>query len=248
MPNPEPLLRWQAFHVAKAGNAAADWEDAFAADTARGRFAVADGASEASFAALWARLLTEGFVSARGKPWRDLGWLTPLRQRWAREVDAVPLPWYAEAKRDAGAFATFLGLIFRPARTDQPPFWRALAIGDSCLFRTRRGRVLKSFPLSRSDAFGSQPHLLRSRGGCGVERECERTLGLWRSGDRFLLMTDALAQWFLRLTEADRKPCDEIAALLTESDPQAAFPGWVEERRRLEALRNDDVTLLSVDL
>jgi hypothetical protein len=247
MPTPEPLLRWQAFHAAKAGNAAADYEDAFAADTARRRFAVADGASEASFAALWARLLTEGFISVRGKPWRDLGWLAPLRQRWASEVGAVPLPWYAEAKRDVGAFATFLGLVFRPARKEQPPFWRALAVGDSCLFRTRREKLLKAFPVTQSDAFGNQPRLLRSR-GAGVEPEYELACGRWRKGDRFLLMTDALAQWFLRRIEEGKTPCAEVAHLLTESDPPAAFPGWIEERRKGGVLRNDDVTLLVIDL
>jgi hypothetical protein len=247
MPIPESPLKWQAFHLSKAGNAAADYEDAFAADPASGRFAVADGASEASFAALWARLLTEGFINASGKPWRDLDWLAPLRQRWVREVGAMPLPWYAEAKRDAGAFATFLGLVFRPAWKEQAPFWRALAVGDSCLFRTRLDRLLKAFPVTHSDAFGNQPRLLRSRAS-GVEPECEQTSGRWRSGDRFLLTTDALAQWFLRRIEEGEKPCAEVAHLLAESDPQAAFPGWVEERRKSGILRNDDVTLLVIDL
>ncbi len=59
-----PLVRWQALHLVKAGNDPSEYEDAFAADADRARFAVADGATEASFAARWARLLVEGFVAA----------------------------------------------------------------------------------------------------------------------------------------------------------------------------------------
>ena len=66
MPSDFPL-RWQAFRHWKQGNAAADYEDAGAGDVATGRFAVADGASEASFAATWARLLVETFLVSPGK-------------------------------------------------------------------------------------------------------------------------------------------------------------------------------------
>src|SRR5437660_9780190 len=96
---------WHAFHLPKRGHAAEEYEDALAADPATGRFAIADGASESSFAAAWARLLAEGFVGASGKPWRDLDWLDPLRRRWADAVDGLSLPWYAEMKREEGAFA-----------------------------------------------------------------------------------------------------------------------------------------------
>src|SRR5947199_52879 len=63
---PTPPLDWQALHLARAGHRAEEYEDAHAGDAGAGRFAVADGASETSFAALWARLLAEGFVQAEG--------------------------------------------------------------------------------------------------------------------------------------------------------------------------------------
>jgi hypothetical protein len=247
MPNADPLARWQAFHLVKAGNEPADYEDGFAADAARARFAVADGASEASFAAAWARLLAEGFVAAR-KPWHE-GWLAPARRRWSAEVDGLPLPWYAEAKRDRGAFATLLGVAFRPPEAGRRGTWRALAVGDSCLFHTRAGRMLTSFPLTTAADFGNHPGLLGSRrGGAEHDGGREQASGRWLRGDRFLLMTDALAQWFLRQVEAGAAPADEVAGLLAEPDPQASFPGWAEERRRGRGLRNDDVTLLVIDL
>ena len=59
-------------------------------------------------------------------------------------------------------------------------------------------------------------------------------------------MTDALAQWFLHEVEAGGEAASQIAGVLAEPDPQAAFPGWVETRRAA-GLRNDDVTLLVID-
>src|SRR4051812_41117456 len=112
MPRTGFPIPWRAFHVAKHGNSHDEYEDAFAADAETGRFAIADGASESSFAGLWARLLVQGFVHpvlTDGPP----DWLAPLRKRWAKEVDALELPWYAEEKREQGAHATFLGVLLK---------------------------------------------------------------------------------------------------------------------------------------
>src|SRR5712692_2413403 len=107
-----PPIFCRAFALPKLGNSAEEYEDAAAADPRCGRFAIADGAAESSFAALWARLLVTGFVAA---PPADLGswadFLRPLQQRWAAEVGGRPLPWYAEMKLQQGAFATFLGVV-----------------------------------------------------------------------------------------------------------------------------------------
>ncbi|HTU90481.1 MAG TPA: protein phosphatase 2C domain-containing protein [Gemmataceae bacterium] len=239
-----PCLRWHAFHTHKRGNAPDEYEDAFACDPAAARFAVADGASESSFAAAWAKLLAEGFVAANGQPWRRLDWLAPLRQRWAGEVDPRPLPWYAEEKREQGAFATLLGVVLTPGS------WRALAVGDSCLFRLRGGKLGRTFPLAHSSNFGNQPALLGSRGrpADAPPPGIHRARGRWRPGDRFLLMTDALAEWMLRRHEQKQRPAEDIDQLLAESAPQDAFADWIEERRNGHGLRNDDVTLVVIDL
>ncbi len=242
--------RWHAFHTHKRGNAPDEYEDAFAGDAAKARFAVADGASESSFVAMWAKLLTEGFVAAEGKPWRELDWLTPVRERWAAEVDPRSLPWYAEEKREEGAYATLLGIAFHKSKTNEGEFlWRAVAVGDSCLFRVRGGRLTKSFPLSHASDFGNQPPLLGSRGRTNdTPQTVERLAGKARAGDRFLLMTDALAEWMLRQTENQRRPADDIQRLLKQTKPHDAFAAWIEERRQRQGLRNDDATLVIVDL
>jgi hypothetical protein len=248
MPTDSPSLRWHAFHTHKRGNAPDEYEDAFAGDAAKGRFAVADGASESSFAATWAKLLAGGFVAAQRRPWRDLDWLGPARQQWAADVDHRPLPWFAEEKRELGAYATLLGIALRGDR--EGGAWRALAVGDSCLFRLRAGKLGRSFPLARSSDFGNLPALLGSRGRSAdtPPQGIRRARGQWRTGDRILLATDALAEWLLRRHENKQSPADDIDHLLAEAAPQDAFAGWVEERRERQVLRNDDVTLVVLDL
>jgi hypothetical protein len=248
MPNDAAFLRCRAFHTHKRGNTPQEYEDALAVDAARLRFAVADGASESSFTARWAKLLTEAFVTAEGKPWRNLDWLTPARQRWAAEVDPLPLPWYAEEKREQGAYAALLGLSFQRATSrDNLILFRAIAIGDCCLFRLYNGTLLQSFPITRSSDFGNLPPLLGSRGRNADTPNSERLRGKAQPGERFLLTTDALAEWMLRQFEHHLRPAEDIERLLAEPHSHDAFADWIEERREHQGLRNDDATLLVID-
>jgi hypothetical protein len=66
--------------------------------------------------------------------------------------------------------------------------------------------------------------------------------GTWLPGDHFLLMTDALAEWFLRQCEAG-SPVEATAHILLPDD-QNAFASRIEELRESQGLRDDDVTLL----
>lgn len=236
-------LAWRAFRLPKHGHRADEYEDACAADLATRRFAVADGASESSFAGLWARLLVEGFTDTAQRAANAEVWLQSAQEKWAAEVDALALPWYAEEKRDAGAFATFVGLRLR-----SDGGWLALAVGDSCCFQVRAGELLERFPIERAADFDNRPALLASRPAprlSGDKRRRRR--GQWQSGDRFLLMTDALAQWFLDETERGGKPLEAVERLLNRPDQaDEMFAEWIEALRTAGTLRNDDVTLVGV--
>jgi hypothetical protein len=170
--------------------------------------------------------------------------LDDTRRRWFAEVMSLELPWYAEIKRQEGAFATLLGLCVRPPTPGRPGAWRADAVGDSCLLRVRNGRYLRAFPLKNSADFGNDPRLIGSR-EC-VPPTPERSSGSLLPGDRLFLMTDALAQWFLHAHECGEKPWDPVALVLSAARPEAAFAQWIEDLRRRGVLRNDDVTLLAV--
>lgn len=248
----------QVFWLPKAGNAVEEYEDAFSYSVAERRFAIADGATESSFAERWAQGLVRQFTAEPPVTIASPGgglqqWLVPLQRLWREGIDWAHLPWFAEEKAQLGAFATFLGMEFasgesfttqfffrRPRKKDLR--WQAVAIGDSCLFQVRAGALLKAFPLERSDQFNSRPLLLCSNPASNLpvwSKVCV-TEGNYEEGDLFVLATDALAKWFLAEHEAGGKPWTALAALKTDGD----FAAWAARLRQERTLRNDDTTVL----
>lgn len=233
-----------SYWTPKAGNRDDEYEDAFAGDPeiARDggiyRFAVADGATDSWHPRSWANLLARGAVSGR-LDLSDPSSLTQLQREWDALVPAGPLPWYAEEKSRQGAFAALVVLELRdaPARA-----WKAAAVGDSCLFHLRGSGLQASFPLRRAAEFNHRPYLIGSRSDC---REVFVADDAWEPGDGFLLMSDALACWFLTETEAGRQPRDEITRLSELGQPEG-FREWVDGLRGDRGLRNDDTTLLQI--
>jgi hypothetical protein len=227
-------LAWRVYSLPKAGNDRAEYEDAFAGSPAQGRFAIADGASESAFAGAWANLLVEGYTRHDGD-WS--AWLPGARKSWYEACRERTISWFAENKFQEGAFASFLGVSFDDARRR----WQAAAVGDCCLFQTRDQRLLHAFPIGKSSAFGNQPDLI---GSLASSRKInrKRLQGDWRRGDQLILMTDALARWFLLQTEQKKMPWPEIASIKT----QQAFEAWIEKARAGKELRNDDVTMLLI--
>src|SRR5215470_10593617 len=197
----------EAFSCQKAGNASAEYEDAWAVrgsdSPTRCRIAVADGATESSFSALWAALLVESFVrgSAHGPDFfRHLG---AIRRLWRRKVRSRPLPWYAAEKARRGAYAAFVGASLNAVNRA----WRAVAIGDCCLLHVRglqeEMELAHAFPLRHSEEFGSSPFLVGS-----VRKEEDDPLphvrvseGILEADDALFFASDALAAWLLRRAE-----------------------------------------------
>jgi hypothetical protein len=257
-----------SFWAQKRGNTPDEFEDAFALDARNGRFAVADGATESSFADLWAKQLVDGFVSRDG--FRLLGefeadvwhsWLPSLQEQWKKIVDEKDLPWFGRNKIEKGAHATFLGLTFQREelawhRRWLPWFsfykdairWRAIAVGDACMFMIRNDICTQAFPVTRPDDFHNSPCLVASISHLSAalsknERRCE---GECRQGDLFWLMTDALAHWFLKERDADRRPWRQLGTFLEKDATQNHFVEWIEKLRSASEIRNDDVTALGI--
>jgi hypothetical protein len=61
-------------------------------------------------------------------------------------------------------------------------------------------------------------------------------------------MTDALAEWFLRGHDRGDHPSEVLRSLYSAAQPDAAFAAWVADLRRCGALRNDDVTVMTVEM
>lgn len=231
------------FRVPRRDFSLEECQDAYAADPARGRFAVADGASESAESGPWARLLVDSWVSNEAPAWPD--WIGPLRRTWAERAD-VPdtdaLPWFLESRYREGAFSTFLGLWLEEAR------WKAVAVGDSCLFHVRDSALIASYPLERSSQFDSTPWLIGSRPPPGdpALREAHHFAGSWRPRDRLFLMTDALSCWFLTSAENGEEPWLALEGLLRQD--AEAFATWIARLRAGRVLKNDDTTLVAVCL
>jgi hypothetical protein len=241
------------YRLPRGGHAPEEYEDAGAGDRARGRFAVADGASESTFAGRWAQLLVEGFTSSPlPQPQPLVEWIAPLQVQWLSEAETTELSWYAEAKVREGAFATFLGLMVE--RTGvlfwRRTVWWARAVGDSCLFHVRAGELLRSFPVINAAEFGNSPWLVGSRPEAlqSIRQQESSAEGDAAVGDVFWLMTDALAQWFLRQVECGGRPWESLEPLLANPEDDGSFSTWIAGLRDRQEIRNDDVTLLAVCL
>ena len=235
--------RWRALSLAKRGNRADEIEDAWAASEITGRFAVADGVTDSIFSNVWARLLVDRFVAeppSDAAPWTD--WLAAPREAWQRAVHQRQLPWYSEHKLSTGAAATFVGLQIRPDGT-----WSAVAVGDACLFHLRDQRLLKAFPMEQSSAFNNRPFVICSNSQTD-EAPVTRTAGQWQAGDVFALATDALAQWLLAEHERDVSAWNAIDQLMAVAGDSSRVESEVNALRDSRQLRNDDVTLLVVNV
>src|SRR2546422_3382547 len=92
---------------------------------------VADGATESSFAKLWAVLLAESYVRSELAGAEFFARLKPARRFWRRRLAGRPLPWFASEKAEQGAFAAFLGVQIDAHKNR----WTALAVGDCCLMQ-----------------------------------------------------------------------------------------------------------------
>jgi hypothetical protein len=128
--------------------------------------------------------------------------------------------------------------------------WQAVAIGDTCLLHSRGNALLRAFPIDRKEQFDNFPKLVGSR--MSVEdirtRQSLWTDGRGQSGDRLWIMTDALAQWCLTEIEAGRNPWNDLVSLLTLPEMEDQFVSLIEGLRDAGKLRNDDVTLLAIEL
>src|SRR5207237_6251211 len=107
------------------------------------------------------------------------------------------------------------------------------------------GRLIWSFPFTTAEEFNSRPLLISSLDrGADEEIAAQRASGAWQFGDTFFLMTDALACWTLRVTEAGVDPFP----LLQSIETAAAFEIFISEQRAAvdtdgaPTLKNDDVT------
>jgi hypothetical protein len=233
---PPAQIRLRTFRLPKRGHTEEEYEDAFAVPVPHFPFraAVADGATESAFSGPWARMLAEGWLAEDVRSETDfLDRLAVWQAQWQTDTSRQTpgKPWYVVEKAAQGAHAAFLGV-----HIELDGKWFALAVGDCCLFHVRERDRLLAWPLDTPTAFSHTPDLVPSRGALLPGQVLVRT-GSWQPGDTLISATDALAAWIMTL---------EPAAVLGWD--QTAFAQDVEKARSDGRLRNDDVTIVIIDL
>lgn len=239
-------LEIRRFLLEKADSCRFECEDAIAANRSRLRFAVTDGATEGFNSRRWARALSAAWVLRNTDP-LDLPGLQAgiqnLGERLQTRFQRKTLPWYVEEKARQGSFAAFVGLSIQPSGVLD-----VLALGDCCFMQEGGGQFF-SFPLAAPDDFTNQPMLVPSHlpdyPACvGLVRQCRRTSC---AGDRLLLMSDAIACWYLGHAVRDQAVRDTFHECLTNGD-HAALAAFIQSERSGKRLRNDDVAVLRLDV
>ncbi len=241
-----PTVHSHTLALPKAGGEPGAYEDAarVRAEAWPVRAAVADGATESVFAGMWAEMLVRAGTRGALTTARLREGLPDWQRAWAARCDAqaAAAPWYVQAKANEGAFATLLGL-----EVCADGCWRAAVVGDCVLFHLRDGALRASWPAHSPDAFGNRPALVPSRASAdasGMEK-LRTTTGAWTPGDVFLLATDAVGAGLLRGAQSPEAPFRPAAAAQWSA---AAFRDAVATARAEGTLRNDDSTLLVLEL
>jgi hypothetical protein len=215
--------------------------------------ALADGVSSAIFSRLWAKILVEAAVEGFPDPSQRepfACWLSERREAWRRQIDVSRLAWFQKPKLREGAFSTLLTVRLIPP-ADEPAEgeseWRlrAIAIGDTCMFHIRDGKVVRKFPVQTAAELERDPAVI---GSVDLRRddllEFQRVDEPCLPGDLVVLCTDALADWALRAEQSGSPP--KWPAYWDM--PQAVWEGEIKALRNDRTIRFDDTTLVLLQI
>lgn len=248
-------LKVKLFFSQKLGNEPNEYEDSFYYNLAKRKFAIADGVSESCFAKLWADLLTKHFVesnislfSVEEFSCKNIvkvlqSFVLSAQKEWNQKINWKDLPWYVEEKTRKGAFATFLGLELKIDYYKEDQYlWRAVAIGDCCLFQINGKQLITSFPIFNSTQFSNTPPMISSKLSFDAY-ECKICAmeGIVEANEKIILATDAIAKWILQRIEANQWTWRKKVLLCGKK-----LRFLLDELIQNNKMRNDDITLAVV--
>lgn len=246
-----------AFQREKDGSSPEEWEDAAGLDPGdpatgrRPRYVVLDGATEAFDSVRWVGQLVDSFLGLDGgeRPVLDQPgmshWFVRMQQIWLDRTPATFGSVFEERKfAEQGSFATVLGCELE--LEGGSPTWSAVALGDAVLFHLRDGLLLDVFPPMSADDFGIDPDGISTQPSQLAYMNASLRFGggSLADGDVLLLCTDAMAAWALRSATTGAGPW----ATLTALDHPAAFDTVVRTELATRRLKNDDLTLVRIQV
>ena len=239
-------LRLRQLLLPKLGQEASECEDVIAVDMQARRIAVADGATEAFAAREWAERLAQQWVRRTSTltPEEFRNWVAAEGRELHDSWNGLSLSWYAEAKARTGSFAAFVGLELD--LNSESPSWKAIALGDTCLLHRRGDVLVKSLPLARSESFNNAPILVASN--CALHENSMKSVvidsGNCESGDVLLLLSDAVASWYLKCFENDDLDAEDHFF----AQPDEKLTEFFDRERLTGRIRNDDLAIVRIEI
>lgn len=225
-----------------------DCADSYAFSEATHRFAISDGVSISFFSDIWSRILVDNYVKSNELV--GSAFVEKCQQQWLQKIENIvqkpDVKWFVKSKYSKKDFAaaTFVGLEFLQIENK----WRAQFIGDSFLFFIPKHCIhfegVIKYPSQANFIFDNYPNYLASiennhRGEWLISENEEITEGT------FVLMTDALSEWFIKELKKDVKKA--VAALATIEN-QEQFAQIIQAQREENTLKNDDSTFLMIEV
>lgn len=223
-----------------------DCADRYAFDKRKKKFALSDGVSQSFFPAIWANELVREWVSTGSHHEKEI--INSARIKWQNkvhdQVNKPDVPWYTYNSFTEGkpGLATFVGLRFYWKKSEWN--WSASALGDSylffvpCSFKEYKNELIK-LSSNKNDGFDNYPDYYSSKQEF-KKGDPETTGGKVQEGT-FFLMSDALAEWFIKE--------GENAFNKTKSwENQKHFERYIDELRHSEEIVNDDSAILIIDI
>jgi len=211
--------------------------------SAKGVYALSDGASVSFDSASWARILVRRYAR---NPDFTHEWLSAAIAEFRKLYDRDSLPWMQQASFDKGSFASLLGVRI----ADAGRAIQVLAVGDSLAVLCDGDRIKATFPISTAAEFTRSPRLLCTNpAGNAFLDEVDFAYDLvadWTFAGlkqpALLCMTDALGHWLLSQRDRNSSP---ISALRKVQTPRA-FARFVHEERAAGRMKRDDTTLIAL--
>lgn len=215
------------------------------------KFAIADGVSKSFFPDVWAQLLVNFFVEKDGRiDLTDSESYKKIQSAWikkvARIVNKPNQKYYVKNFFIEGrsAAATFVGLHF--LEEDGILKWEAVALGDSYLFFVPQDEQLISsnfenvIHLSSKNTFefNNFPDFFDSR-SVNNKGKIKQKKHEVKNGT-FYLMTDAIAEWFVKERESAVK-------IINSWNIQEDFEADIKHFRKID-MNNDDATILVINV
>lgn len=238
-------LQCSTFIMPHIGDKYSQCADRFAISKDGHHFAIADGVGASFFPAIWAEILSNDFVQ-HSESFIDKNVLVNearLIGEWNDKVKVATANlsdkenFLIEMAKDKCDFAacTFVGLTIDKDK------WHCQALGDSYLFILNdEYEIIESVASQQGQDFDNFPEYFASCHGKNNGSV------LVKSGDisniaYFVLLTDAISDWFIKADSNKRKALVELQNL-------GDFQSFIDAERANNAMKDDDTTAVVIKI